>query len=139
MTINTTKEQADILALLQESYANAQNQLIPYIKEIRRSDQARNGIKIHQIQSLFKSKVWKSVSTRNGHGHVIHKITGTRIGFVAHKIQIDPGSAVDIAEKLQECVNILGNEIFKYKLHNWKSVPVFGIAADNYRNWKYNH
>ena len=128
MAIST--ELKRISKLLEESYDNAFG-LIEFMKFVRTEKNdfsGKNNCKLKTISGLFSKSVWSDVSSPGGHITVKHKFTGIVINFSNHKDPVDKGAVVDIAEKIQEHLNILGNEVFMFK-SNWKELPNFEKIA----------
>jgi hypothetical protein len=120
------------IELLKESYVNAKT-LIEFTKEVRGKDNSCYGkysINSQKIQKLFNSKVWVSLNDKGGHIKKQHAITKTIIEYKNHdnKNGIDPGAVMTILDTVQTVLNVLGNDVFKYKLRNWKTEPNYEAA-----------
>lgn len=111
-----------------------------YIADIRESVSAKYNVKRNSLLSLFdsaKMSLWQQAKTKNGHVKYTHKITRVVVGFQAHNDNtLDPGGAEELMKTLQKHVNILGNDIFHYRVRNWKTVPDFNQALANYNQWR---
>jgi hypothetical protein len=111
-----------------------------YVTNLRQNLQRKYSTKRHSLLSLFNStrmQLWVDVGTKNGHRKYTHKITGVVVGFQAHgPNNINPGHAEQLMGVLQEHINTLGNEIFKFTTENWKNPPNFNQALVNYNQWK---
>lgn len=111
-----------------------------YIADIRQNMLAKYNIKRSDLLSRFASprmSLWQQATTRNGHVKFTHKITRVVVGFQAHGSNtIDPNGAEDLMNELQRHVNILGNDIFKFTVRNWKTVPDFNHALTSYNQWR---
>lgn len=66
---------------------------------------------------------------KGGHRKLKNVITGVVIEYPNHQKKIDPGVVETILNALQHYINVLGNEIFFYKHHNFKSEPLYLEAA----------
>jgi len=123
-----------MLQLLKDSYidATSQNGLAAFMYLVRTDKNDFSGkynCSLKVISNLFSESVWACVSSPGGHITVKHKITGVVINFSNHKNPVDPGAIMTIAEKVQEHLNILGNEIFMFKQGCWKVAPNFEKIA----------
>lgn len=111
-----------------------------YIADIRESTNAKYNVKRNKLLALFASprmSLWQQATTGNGHVKYTHRITRVVVGFQAHDDNtLDPGGAEELMKNLQKHVNILGNDIFKYRVRNWKTVPDFNRALVNYNLWR---
>ncbi len=123
-----------MIELLKDSYLDAirPHGLGAFMRMVRTdkndfSGKYNCGLKV--ISKLFSPSVWTHVSGPGGHITVKHKITGVVIDFSNHKDPVDPGAVRSIAEKVQEHLNILGNDIFHFPQGSWKIAPDFEKIA----------
>lgn len=110
-----------------------------YVTALQQSNQLKYSQSLNKIQSMFNGTImslWTRTDTRNGHVKYRHAITQVTVEFSARLNPLDPGAAYELYEKLQQHINILGNEIFKFTTHNWKIVPDFNRALANYTQWR---
>lgn len=116
--------------LLRLSYHNAtvKNGLIDFTKEVRGPNndfQGKYSVTHKRLKSLFPPSVWEPISKIGGHLKFKHKVTDTIVEYKNHgtRAGIDPGAVMTILNSVQKTLNILGNDIFKYKSSNWKKKP----------------
>lgn len=112
------------------------------VTELRENPLKQHQIKRKALTNLFKNlPLWERQNQSSGHVTFKHKITGIVVGFQNHsgknnkETKIHQDQAVALMNNLQEHMNILGNEIFKYTTHNWKTTPNYDLALTNYRNY----
>jgi hypothetical protein len=87
------------------------------------------GCKRNTIDNLFENAVWKNISTESGHKVFQNIFTKVVVNYSNHKDPVDPAAVITIADKIQDHINILGNEIFCFTTENWKEAPDFIKSA----------
>ncbi len=90
----------------------------------------KSNTKVVRVDRMFDSDAW-SLTNQGGHRKFKHRLLGTVIEYAAHHKDLDPGAVASIRETLQVFVNVLGNDIFEYKLYNWVKRPDFNQATAN--------
>lgn len=123
-----------IQQILQTCYweATKKDGFIDFIQRVRgpkADDSGKYTIKKTDLRSLFEKTLWVRQDRADGHQKWIHPVTKVVIEYVARKTDIDPGAVSNIRDQLQDHVNILGNRIFSFQTHNWKSEPDYPAAA----------
>lgn len=120
-----------VAKILEESYANALNlaELMYRVRGEKNDFSGKYNLPLKDLSRFFAKTVWESVGGPGGHIIVKHRLTGVVINFSNHKDPVDPGAVLDIAERVQHHLNILGNEIFQFKTRNWKEKPDFKAVA----------
>ncbi len=124
-------------ALLKASYQDAKS-LIEFTKQVRTKENDFSGkysVKQAHLDHLFSPAVWSAQKTKTGHRKLIHKVTGIVINYGNHKKQIDPGAVLTVFELVQKHLNILCNDIFVYKMNNWKKKPDYVASAKRIENF----
>lgn len=113
--------------ILQECYFDAtkNNGLIDLTKNL---SNPQYELKIHDIKMIFKnSPLWHRCKQKTGHCKFTHAVTKIVVEFQGHSSKKDttvkPGILDQILYNVHRHLNILGNDIFKYKKHNWKKEP----------------
>lgn len=109
-----------------------------YVVLIRENPEQRYKVKRAAMKTLLdNSATWDYLKTGSGHHAWKNKITGITVGFQGHsstqQAEIPASQAVALMDTLQEHINILGNDIFRYRTANWKSEPDFDQALKNYQ------
>lgn len=124
---------------LQQAYQEAtrNNGLIELIATLRQPNE-KYTTKKDTIYSIFKnSLLWDEEETKNGHVKFKHRITQIVIGYQNHGgSTMDPGGVDTLTKLLQEHLNILANDIFKYTVNHWKEEPNWNQAEQNLATWR---
>lgn len=130
--------------MMRQAYHEAVNGgVIDYISRVRQDSEVKYSVSSTTLINMFDNlPLWKIVPQKGGHRKYKHLLTGVVIGFQNHgSTEINPGHAYKLMVILQEHVNLLGNEVFKFRGHNWKS-PIdqlnYEQALENYNRWKRN-
>lgn len=122
---------------LQAAYqsAAAKGKLIDLTKTLR--DDVDGLLKHEDLIALFKGlEDWDKPKQSTGHVKFKNRLTGISVGFSGHG---NPVLATHekkaLLETIQEHLNILCNDIFKYKTKNWKEEKDPEQSLKNYKNW----
>ncbi len=91
-------------------------------------------IKTRKFQSLFDKNLWRDASSPSGHVVIKNIFTRVVINYSNHEPYIDPGAVESLSLKIQNHINLLGNNLFLYKNSNWKTQPDYESAVDNLFN-----
>ncbi len=134
MAINTHAAVRDVLeSSFQE--VTKKNGMISFLKSMSDDPKFKYGIKRKDFDHIFSTQVWIKEDD-GGHTKFKHRlIPGMVIEYSGHDKMLDPGAANSQKDRIQELVNVLGNEIFQFSKHNWKSVPDFDLAATRCINY----
>jgi hypothetical protein len=122
--------------LLRASFLDAKN-LAVFLQDVRGPENDLAGkynFKLKDLRRVFSKEVWTDTSDPGGHTKLKHKITGVVINYSNHKDPIDPGAMISIVDKVQEHVNMLGNDIFGFHQRNFKEEPDFKEIARKLRS-----
>jgi hypothetical protein len=122
--------------LLRASFLDAKT-LISFLEEVRGPKNDLSGkynFRLKDLRGIFSKDVWTDTSDPGGHTKLKHKITGVVINYSNHKDPVDPGAMASIVDKVQEHVNILGNDIFSFNKRNFKEAPDFEKIARKLRS-----
>jgi hypothetical protein len=114
------------------------NGLSKYVSKLRENHRERFNTKRKDLLNMFENmELWKRTDNADGHAAFEHTITHVRVGFQRHGngSEIPAAQAMDVMEQLQIHINILGNEIFRYRTASWKTVPDFNESVKNYAQW----
>ena len=121
---------------LQDCYTDATRKdgLIAFTQKIRTPKNDLSGkysVKQKDLDKLFSENVWVDLKKVGGHRKLQNKVTGVIIEYAAHgnKGGIDPGAALTILDAVQNHLNILGNDVFKYEKCNWKKEPDYQASV----------
>ncbi|NGX49126.1 MAG: hypothetical protein K940chlam5_00722 [Candidatus Anoxychlamydiales bacterium] len=130
------------IEILRDSYLDAtrKNGLIDFTQTVRgpKNDfPGKKQIKLNDLDTLFSDTVWQDQRKKGGHRKLINKVTKIVIEYKHHDgTNVDPGAIRDIYDQVQKHLNILGNDIFAYKLKNWRDEPNYEKALTNLERWK---
>lgn len=127
--------------LLKEAYLECirKDGFHDYTRKVQPTGGAKS-VKLQRIESLFeKATTWTQIPAKGSHRKYRNLITGIVVEFSAHTggtngNDFDTGAAKDMLERIQNHINILGNEIFKYPKRKWPE-PDFKKSLANYRAW----
>lgn len=77
-----------------------------------------------------------NINSADGHATFKNKVTEVVVGFQAHGKDntLQPAQEVQLRDSIQEHLNILCNDVFKYTTKNWKTEPDYEKAVINYKN-----
>lgn len=112
------------------------------VTELRQADSLVDCLKRDKVNSVFKNNsLWVDQKPKSGHCEYKHAVTNLTVGWQNHSGKkkssyIAAAQAKDLLQVLQQHMNILGNDIFGYKIGNWKTQPDYNAAANNYTNSK---
>ncbi len=124
---------------LKNVYIDTKKKLIPLIMDLRDRENEKKVTK-KALNSIFKGmNDWEKVKQATGHATYKNEITKITVAWQNHSKKKDktiPQAHLDaIKEAVQRHVNILGNEIFGYKVRNWKSEPDFKKSENRLAIW----
>jgi hypothetical protein len=118
---------------LRNCYADTCNKMIPALIDMRTVGYR---MKLQEVQTLFTNSLWIQEKMTSGHKQFTHAVTGVTVEYQAHikgkENTIAPGIQKQLLEQIQEHVNILSNEVFRYTTHHWKEEPDYDRALRNY-------
>ena len=121
------------------------NGLDDLVTKLRNNPKACKNLKRKELKTLFDScPLWAKESNGSGHATYKHKLTNVVVGFQDHsggkkQASIAAAQAKEIMDNLQTHINILGDDIFKYKIKNWKTEPSYPEAVKNFDKWSRRH
>lgn len=127
-----------IRGLLEGSYIEATNRLIEFtanVRGLKNNNQGKYSVKFRDLDQLFDKNLWIEHKTSSGHRKLENKVTGVITGYSKHG-NLDPGAVQDILEDVQEHLNILHNEIFRFKPRGWTVCPNFDKAVVSFLEWE---
>jgi predicted RNA binding protein YcfA (HicA-like mRNA interferase family) len=122
--------------LLQEAYndvtkRNGLGEFMQCMREVNNNTRRKYSVKRSDLESLFSNKiVWEDQAKKGGHIKLKNSVTGVVVEYKNHGSEdVDPGAVIDILDRIQAHINILGNDIFKYTkcLQNSKKVQLFSL------------
>lgn len=119
-----------------EAYESAtrKNGLIPLMQELRNKEK---DIAIDTLNSCFSHPHWVDVKGPSGHRKIKNKITHVIIEYQNHgNASVATHIRKQVIDQLQTHLNILGDDIFKYKERNWKTLPNCEEALKNYEAYE---
>jgi hypothetical protein len=125
----------DLQLAYQEATRN--NGLLELMAKLRQPNE-KYKTKKDVIHSIFtNSALWEEQVTKSGHAKFKHKITQIVIGYQKHgkSTTMDPGGVDKLTDLLQNHLNILANEIFGFRVNNWKEEPNWQQAEQNLAAW----
>ena len=127
---------------LNTSYRHCTTKLIPFLMNARQPKQKQT-IKLTDLDKLFSAAaLWIAQEGNTGHRKFIHKITQVVIEYPGHAQKKDPTLPPfvqrQIFNQIEDHVNIMGNDIFRYVIRNWKEKPDYPKALENYEQWLKN-
>ncbi|MEI8301254.1 MAG: hypothetical protein WCG10_06585 [Chlamydiota bacterium] len=124
---------------LRECYhdATCKGGLIEFTQQIRTYEnnfQGKYSVTQEDLTKLFSEKVWRDCKKVGGHRKIENIVTGTVIEYANHDNSrgIDPGAVMTIFSAVQEHLNILCNQIFAYKINNWKNEPDYLASVERF-------
>ncbi len=124
---------------LQTSYyeVTKSNGLVELLHTLR-AEKQKYSVKKRDVYTIFSNcPLWIEAKTGDGHVKFQHRLTGVVIGYQAHGGEnMDPGGAEALKNRIQDHVNMLGNDIFGYTSSNWQAEPDYDQAAKRFRTWK---
>lgn len=126
------KQQTD---LLKDSYLDATRKdgLIDFTIQVHTG---KYSVKQADLDNLFTKTVWIDQKVKGGHRKLENAVTKIVVEYSNHAKDIDPGAAETILNQVQEHLNILCNEIFRYEKDNWKVDPDYGVSVERWLKWK---
>lgn len=123
--------------ILKHSYfeATQKDGLIDLTKQLR--DKSAK-LKINDLHAHFsKASLWTSTKQATGHCKFTHKVTGVIVEYQGHNSSKDTTIYHKIQDQIlnqvQKHLNILCNDIFQYKLNNWKKEPDLVESLERYK------
>jgi len=86
-------------------------------------------LKLRDLNGYFNTPLWSSRGQASGHCKFVHKVTKVIIEYQNHGSE-DVAAHIQkqILEQAQIHLNILCNDIFKYREHHWKTKPDYNRA-----------
>ncbi len=111
------------------------------VSDLREESGCKN-LSRDKLEAAFQScPLWKRSGQSNGHATYKHSITRVVVGWQAHSgghnsSCVPESQAKELRDRLQYHINILGNEIFKYTINNWKNQPDYNHSLTNYNAWR---
>ena len=119
---------------LMVSYQNTKQKLMPQVTDLRSQDYH---VKRKELDLSFPKIAGWEKKDSGGHAKFQHKVTHTIVEYQSHGPQTISKNIQDqVLENVQNHINILGNEIFKYQSNNWKDEPNYETALRNYHIWE---
>ena len=133
-----TISDTDLRLLIQQSYDEVQRNLVDFTNDIRTDNNDMPGkysLRVRDLDKIFDASLWEDRTRKTGHRILKNRVTHIVINYSHHESDVDPGAAITILESVQEHINILHDQIFKYPGYGWNTPPNYAQSILNYRIW----